>query len=331
MSLTNTQYNEIIREYEQLRLKNIHELDNRTAEIYEKIPEIARINDEISSLSVQEVKARLLSEHPSGKEDIRKTISELSQKKLDLLKKHGYPPDYLSMHYTCELCRDTGYVENQMCSCMRAKVIHVLYEQSNLKELVEKENFSTFRVDYYPEDMTDAALEISARENILHTLNICRNFVNDFNNNYQNLFLYGAAGVGKTFLINCIAKELMDQSRSVIYMSAIHFFQVLADASFHKGNNLTDYETVVYRDLYQCDLLIIDDLGTEVNNSFTASSLFHCINERANRKKPVIISTNLSLSNLRDLYSDRVFSRIVSSYKMLKIFGKDLRIMQSLQ
>ena len=114
-------------------------------------------------------------------------------------------------------------------------------------------------------------------------------------------------------------------------MSAIRFFEVLADASFHKGNNLTDYESTVQRDLYDCDLLIIDDLGTEVPNSFTASSLFNCINERNMRKKPVIISTNLALENLRDIYSDRVFSRIASNYKMLKIFGRDLRIMQSLR
>jgi len=332
MGLTNKQYNQIIRKYEQLRLDNIHRLDRRTAEVYEKIPKIKEIHNEISSLSVREAKARLLSDAKlSGSGgSLKEKIACLSEQKKRLLTENGFPADYLSMHYTCDKCKDTGYIENEMCPCMHAKIVEILYEQSNIRELLEKENFSTFCIEYYSDDIIDENTGLSSKANMIETLNICRDFVNNFKECYQNLLIYGVIGVGKTFLINCIAKELIDRSFSVIYMSAIQFFHVLEDASFHKGENLSAYESTVRRDFYECDLLIIDDLGTEIPNAFTSSALFNCINERALRKKPLIISTNLALGNLRDIYSDRIFSRIASSFKMLKIFGKDLRILKSL-
>lgn len=333
MSITNEQYNQIIREYERLRLNNIHSLDKRTAEVYKKIPKIKEIHNEISSLSIREAKARLLSEDmklPNSSKGLKEKIAYLSEQKKKLLTQNGFPTDYLSMHYTCDKCKDTGYIENKMCSCMHAKIVEILYEQSNIRELIEKENFSTFRMEYYSDNIIDENTGLSSKANMIETLNICHDFVNNFREGCQNLLIYGVIGVGKTFLINCIAKELIDRSFSVIYMSAIQFFHVLEDASFHRGENLSAYESTVQRDFYECDLLIIDDLGTEIPNAFTSSSLFHCINERAIRKKPLIISTNLTLGNLRDIYSDRIFSRIASNFKMLKIFGKDLRILKSL-
>ncbi len=333
MGITNKQYNQIVREYERLRLNNVHSLDRRTDEIYKKIPKIREIHNEISSLSVKEAKARLLSEDVKSSDSdssLKETIARLSEQKKRLLTENGFPADYLSMHYTCEKCKDTGYIENEMCSCMHAKIVEILYEQSNIRELIDRENFSTFCMEYYSDDIIDENTGLSSKTNMIETLNICHDFVNNFKEGGHNLLIYGVIGVGKTFLINCIAKELIDRSFSVIYMSAIQFFHVLEDASFHRGENLSAYESTVQRDFYECDLLIIDDLGTEIPNAFTSSSLFHCINERAIRKKPLIISTNLALGNLRDIYSDRIFSRIASNFKMLKIFGKDLRILKSL-
>ena len=140
MNLTNTQYNDIIRGYERIRLKNTHDLDSRIAEVYEKVPRIREIHDEISSLSVQEVKARLLS--ATSDNTVKEKITDLSHEKQELLQKNGFPEDYLSMHYDCNICKDTGYDGNRMCSCMRAKVINILYEQSNIRELLNQENFS---------------------------------------------------------------------------------------------------------------------------------------------------------------------------------------------
>lgn len=330
MSLTTKQYNQIIREYDRLQLENLHDLDRRTAEIYEKIPEIRELHSRISSLSVQEAKERIFktaAKNPA----IGEEIARLSKQKTALLTAAGYPPDYLSMHYTCEKCRDTGYVENEMCSCMKSKIIHLLYAQSNLDEQIAKENFESFCLDYYSPDLKDESTGLSARENMQQILSYLHGYTDSFGQESDNLLFYGAAGVGKTFLMNCVAKELMEHSHSVIYMSAVRFFEVLADASFHKSSQLNEYESAVQRDLYDCDLLMIDDLGTEVANSFTASALFQCINERGMRKKPVIISTNLPLSSIRTIYSDRVFSRIASNYRILKIFGKDIRIMKSLK
>lgn len=330
MGITNKQYNQIIREYERLRLDNIHSLDKRIDEVYKKVPKIQEIHNEISSLSVKEAKARLLDVKLPDSVSLKETIAHLSKQKKRLLVENGFPADYLSMHYTCEKCRDTGYIENEMCSCMRAKIVEILYEQSNIRELIDRENFSTFCIEYYSDDIIDEATGLSSKTNMIKTLNICHDFVNNFKEGCQNLLIYGVIGVGKTFLINCIAKELIDSSFSVIYMSAIQFFHVLEDASFHRGENLSAYENTVHKDFYECDLLIIDDLGTEIPNAFTSSSLFHCINERAMRKKPLIVSTNLELGSLRNIYSDRIFSRIASNFKMLKIFGRDLRILKSL-
>ena len=188
MNLTNTQYNDIIRGYERIRLKNTHDLDSRIAEVYEKVPRIREIHDEISSLSVQEVKARLLS--ATSDNTVKEKITDLSHEKQELLQKNGFPEDYLSMHYDCNICKDTGYDGNRMCSCMRAKVINILYEQSNIRELLNQENFSFFRADLYPDDMIDENLGISARENILNVLNSSREFVHNFKDDYQNLFIY---------------------------------------------------------------------------------------------------------------------------------------------
>ncbi len=324
MGLNTSQYDALMREYDKTRLIHKRELDERTQEIYNKIPRIKDINDSISSISIAGAK-RMLLENLGTTEEIKMQIEFLSKEKASLLRSNGYPEDYLSMRYTCNTCKDTGYENGHKCHCLRNSIIEILYQQSNIKEVLQRENFDTFSFAYYDNTTKDAATGLTALQNMHETVKTCRTYIDEFNSTYRNLFLYGATGVGKTFLTNCIAKELIDSSHSVIYVSAIRLFEILADTTFKKSYEVNELNALA-TNLLECDLLIIDDLGTELVNSFTASALFNCINERHLRQKSVIISTNLSLPELRANYSERVFSRITSNYTLLKLYGEDLRI-----
>lgn len=324
MGLNTSQYDALMREYDRVRLMHKRELDERTQEIYNKIPRIKDINDAISSISVTGAKRMLLENHGTTTE-IKKQIESLSNEKASLLHSNGYPADYLSMRYTCNTCKDTGYENGRKCQCLRNSIIEILYQQSNIREVLQKENFDTFSFAHYDNSTKNSATGLTALQNMHEVVKTCRTYIDEFDSVYRNLFLYGATGVGKTFLTNCIAKELIDSSHSVIYISAIRLFEILADTTFKKGYEANE-ATALASSLLECDLLIIDDLGTELVNSFTASALFNCINERHIRQKSVIISTNLSLPELRINYSERVFSRITSNYTLLKLYGDDLRM-----
>lgn len=324
MGLNVSQYDALMREYDRVRLKHKRELDERTLEIYSKIPRIKEINDSISTVSVETAKKMLLENISFSPDAVKKKIEALSKEKASLLRENGYPEDYLFMRYTCPDCKDTGYVGSNKCHCLKNSIIEILYEQSNIKEVLERENFSSFSFKYFDNTVKDSATGLTALENMHEVVKTCRDYIDNFSSEYKSLYLYGATGVGKTFLTNCIAKELIDNSYSVIYVSSIRLFDILANSTFKRDMSVSSADLA--ENLLDCDLLIIDDLGTELINSFTASSLFNCINERHLRRKSVIISTNLSLAELRANYSERVFSRIMSNYTLLKIYGDDLRV-----
>ncbi|MBQ9700246.1 MAG: ATP-binding protein [Lachnospiraceae bacterium] len=323
MGLNPAQYDALMREYDKTRLAHKRDLDERTTEIYNRIPRIKEINDSISSVSVAGAK-RMLLERVGNTDDIKKQIEALSAEKASILRSNGYPEDYLSMRYTCKTCKDTGYDGQKKCHCLSNTIIDILYQQSGIKDVLKRENFDTFSFSHYDNTIKDPITGLTALENMHEIVKTCREYIDSFHNEYKNLYLYGATGVGKTFLTNCIAKELIDGSNSVIYVSAIRLFEILASNTFKKGSDADTSDLA--SNLLDCDLLIIDDLGTELVNSFTASALFNCINERHIRQKSVIISTNLSLAELRANYSERVFSRITSNYTLLKVYGDDLRM-----
>lgn len=326
MALKNHQYQALMREYDKRQSYNMHLQQQRQNEIYAKISEYAQIERSVSSVSIAHAK-RMLAGDTTAKETLKGQLMELSEKKRRLLAEHGYPADYLHPVYTCEDCKDTGYIDNEKCHCFIQASIDLLYSQSNLQGILEEENFNTFRLDYYSDEVTDSVTELTARQLILRAVEESKDFIRKFAYEYQNLFFYGKPGVGKTFLTHCIAKELLESTHSVLYFSSVHLFERMKEAVFQKTD--TDTNSVL-EDIYNCDLLIIDDLGTEALNSYVAPQLFSCLDARDERKMPTIISTNLNLQEIRDRYSERVFSRLSSRYKVIKLIGDDIRLVKKL-
>lgn len=326
MALKNSQYYAIMRDYEQTRLKN-HDIQTaRYKEIYRRLPEFKSLDESISALSVQYGR-RLLDGDTHALAELKEELDILRSSKRDLLLSAGYPEDYLEPIYDCPDCQDTGYIGSEKCHCFKQAVIRLLYEQSNIKEFPADADFAHFDLDFYPPSLYDKTTGRSARAMMEDTLKICRRFIDTFGTEFRNLFFYGSVGVGKTFLSTCIAREIMDREFSVVYFSAPQLFNVLSQNKFDKNDidarNMAEY-------VYNCDLLIIDDLGSEYTNAFIAAQFFTCINERLINRKSTIISTNLSLESLADLYTERSFSRITSSYDLLKIIGDDIRIKKKL-
>lgn len=319
MSLQNFQYDIIMREYSRRQSQVQNELEEHRKEAFQKVPRLLEIDQTVASLSAEKIRTMLQGHHGSL-EDLKEEIAVLADERKALLKKNGFSPDYLEPHYYCPLCQDTGYVDGHKCSCFKKAEIELLYTQSNLTEILQKENFEHFSFDYYSDTMKNEATGLTERETARRAYDIARGFVRDFDDSFENLFLYGDTGVGKTFLSHCIAHELLESAHCVMYFSAFDLFDLLADSKFSRDK--TEGQEFVF----DSDLLIIDDLGTELTNSFVSSQLFLCINERIMRRKSTIISTNLKLENFSDTYSERTFSRIASNYRMVKLEGKDIRI-----
>lgn len=314
MPLSNSQYDSIIRTYEEKQNRNRYLLEERRNYVYRHIDGYRELEDSTASLSVEQGK-KLLDGDDSALTELRQLLKNLTEAKKGLLLSAGLPADYLEPVYDCPDCQDTGYTDGRKCHCFKQAEISLLYEQSNISRQLEKENFSILSYEYYQgEDLRRFQSAVEAGKKLIENY--------DFD--YHNLFFYGTVGTGKSFLSGCIAKELIENGHSVLYFSAVRFFETLSQISFDYKNK--DELHGMYQDLYQCDLLIIDDLGTELTNNFVTTQLFSCLNERHMRRKPTIISTNLSLEELRNRYSDRIFSRIMSNYQIYKLSGPDIRI-----
>lgn len=327
MILTNSQYQQLMSKYYDRQLKTKDITEQRYREVVNAIPKMKELDKKIRDLSFAHAKSRLTTGVDG--EDLSAAISAISLEKEQLLVAHGFPADYLKPVYTCPDCQDTGYINGVKCHCFEKEIVNFLYSQSNLKDVLEYENFSHFNLEYYPDDYIEEATGLTPRDNIQSVLSAVKSFISNFSTEPGNLLLYGNTGVGKTFLTNCIAKDLLDRSYTVVYLTSVKLFDILETNKFDRDISRTEKDASLSY-ILSSDLLIIDDLGTELNNSFTSSQLYHCIDTRLTNHRSTIISTNLSFDDLREQYSERIFSRITSNYSLLKITGDDIRLKKAI-
>lgn len=317
----------IMAEYEQTRLANKGLELQRRQEIYNKFPEIDELNSSSTKSYISSILNRLQGSHEENEKTPEET-SRINRQRTarieQILAENGYPADYLEPIYTCNECMDTGYVDGARCSCFLKKLIDKFYLQSNLNNIWVKENFDTFDTGFYSKDKQPDQ-EFSPYDNIISILESSKDFVEEFNkkgSHRGNILIYGEVGLGKTFLTNCIAKAVLDKGHQVLYLSSNELFKnVLSPYLMNQEKSLAD----LYKYVYNCELLIIDDLGTELTNSFVTSNLFEIINQRNISGKSTLISSNLGLKDLKDRYSERIMSRIIESYTVFNIYGENIR------
>lgn len=328
-------------EYEKRRQSAYDRLLERERETYTRIPELSDIDGQIKLSGIRFNKMLLLGDRASSDivAELLSKIDALKSEKTRLLVNSGYPANFLEPDYQCQKCKDTGFVEGEdgteKCTCYKQQVLSHLYTLSNLK-LTESENFSTFSDGYYPDNVDRAkyGIPVSPRENIINIKSCCIDFVENFDSrDEKNLFFSGPTGVGKTFMANCIASELINRGYTVLYQTAPMLFQTVNDykmKSFREEN----YEDGAYRSIFDTELLIIDDLGTETPSAAKYAELLTILNTRqiANLTKPckTLISTNISLKKLNEYYDERIVSRIIGGFRTFWFAGEDIRGLKKL-
>ena len=313
----------LIRDYEAKRDRAAFEREKRKEQIRRELPDYQAVEDRANALNLELARLALRSGNKSRTEAIRKELTQLQQRKAILLTENNYPLDYLDLKYECNRCKDTGFVEGKHCTCLKQALINQSYAMSNLAHVLEKENFSTFKIDIFSNGSFEG-YEETPRQNMLYNLSVAESFVMNFDGRPdENLLLYGGTGQGKTFLCNAIAKALLDQSRVVLYQTAFSMLDTIRTIKFSRDNKENVQED--YRLLFESDLLIIDDLGTEVASAFSNAEIFNIINTRLLTGRKTILSTNLSPHQLESVYSDRIVSRIFHAYTPLVFYGPDLR------
>lgn len=324
-------YRKVERDFNLKRQRAQSDAKTYKKNIYDENPRLAEIEDEINLISVKSAKARIFSDELSRQveqEKLEMQIYKLNREYDKILDKIGISRKDFEPKYECLKCKDTGYVENKMCNCFNQELINESFKQSNLNK-IKDENFSTFDFGYYStiRDKEKYGIDKSPFENIDAIKNLSLRFSHNLDDvSQKNLLFTGSTGLGKTFLANCIAAEAIKQGKSVIYQTAPILLDKMVDYKFKF--NKTDDEREEYEKIFNVDLLIIDDLGTEATNSAKFSELFNILNTRLLKNKKILISTNLKPQEIKKEYEERIFSRFVGDFIVCRFVGDDIRLIK---
>jgi DNA replication protein DnaC len=301
-------------EIERRRISAVAIADARNEELRASYPDINEIDKELTGTGLLLFKTAC----EGGDVDaIRVRNRELVKKRRALLVSYGFPENYTDVQYTCPICQDTGFVDTKMCRCLKELLILKNVESSGMGKLIERQSFDNFDLEWYSDDEENY-------KRMKNNLTIARGYADNFPARGGNLLLIGNTGTGKTHVSTAIAKTVISQGFEVLYDSSQNIVNEFENDRFRSGYGQHESASRKYM---ECDLLIIDDLGTEFVNSFTVSCLYNLLNTRQNRGLSTIISTNLSAEELAGKYEGRIYSRIIGcDYRVLFFKGRDHRV-----
>ena len=307
-------YVKVKEELERRRTSAIAAAEEKNEELRRLSPEVRKIDEELSATGMLIFKTAC-----SGGDitPIRKRNEQLTARRTEIILSLGLPKDYTEVHYSCPKCSDSGYVGTAMCKCLREDLIRATIQSSGIGNLIDKQSFDNFSLDYYKDSP-------EVYERMKNNLHCAKEYVRRFSERPSQLLLIGKTGTGKTHITTAIAREIISQGYDVIYDSVQNIISDFESDKFRSGYGAYESKSEKYS---ECDLLIIDDLGTEFTNQFTVSCLYNLLNTRQNKGLATVISTNLSYEELERKYEDRIFSRIVGSGSRILVFsGRDRRI-----
>ncbi|MBE6675232.1 MAG: AAA family ATPase [Ruminococcaceae bacterium] len=318
MGYNQENFRRIREEYSRKYLEVQEAASKRREEIHAILPEVKEIDSQLSDMGLRIMQAALQSEdYQAALAEIEEQSLSLEQRRAEVLTRNGFSANYTAPRYECAACGDTGYIDYKMCDCMRKKLILAGYESSGIGTLMQSQSFENFSLDYYKADRMTYLLMQSNLER-------AKEYAKTFHPaRSENLAMFGDTGLGKTHLSTAIAREVIEGGWDVVYVSCLDMF---ADYEAQRFGNSTGTPTGADTSRYtECDLLIIDDLGTELTNQFTTSCLYGLLNTRLNRHLPVILSTNLETDEFRKRYWDRITSRVLGNFTVMRFKGTDIR------
>ena len=309
------------KEKEDIRLRSVAEDRRRHAAAYARVPALRDIDARLAELVGEMASAMFHEGRPV--EEIRKESLLLQAERGELLVENGWPLDWLDGAWDCAKCRDTGYSEGAMCSCLRK--LYDKHQTESLSELLRlgDETFGTFDLSLY-DDAPDPESRVSPRTQMTKVLGVCRRYAESFGPDSPNLLFWGNTGLGKTFLSGCIARVAADRGASVVYVTAASAVEAFEEHKFRPD----DESEEKVRRLLSCELLILDDLGTEHVTEFSKSAVYRLVNTRLLDRKKTIISTNLSPDDLESRYTSQIASRLRGEYQILPFVGRDIRLVK---